>query len=48
MRFLYGFIAIMLWMTFTVWAEFNVSNDALYLALAIVAAGAMAGGGYEG
>lgn len=47
MRFLYGFIGIMLWMTFTVWAKFSASNDALYLALAIVAAGAMAGGGIE-
>lgn len=47
MRFLYGYIAMIMWViTCLGWIDStNVSTDIRFLALAIVFAGALAGGG---
>ena len=49
MRFLYGAIAVFLWALIFAFAAANgmemPSNDAQILSMAIIAAGAMAGGG---
>ena len=44
MRFLYGFIAVGLWLTFAVEACPTLNIEMTMLTCAIVAAGAMAGG----
>lgn len=48
MRFIYGIVAICLWMIAVTYAAIKgmemPSNDALFLSVAIIAAGAMAGG----
>ena len=47
MRFVYGAIALILWCIFGVWIisqGVTVSNDMQILSIAIVVAGAMAGG----
>lgn len=44
MRFLYAIIAMMVWMIFVVMFGIAADNDTLLLSIAIVGAGAMAGG----
>ena len=44
MRFIYGTIAIALWLMFTVKVAPTLSNEVTLITCAIVAAGAMAGG----
>ena len=44
MRFLYAIIALMLWMLLICSLGIEVDNNTLILCLAIVSAGAMAGG----
>lgn len=48
MRFFLGFIAFWIWIIFLCWvaanSNFVFSNDAVLISLAIVVAGAMAGG----
>ena len=47
MRFVYGFIAFVVWLVFVVKmveSGIEISKDTVYLTLAIVTAGAMAGG----
>lgn len=44
MRFLYAAIAAFVWMAYSLSFVSNVSADAKYLMLAIVVAGALAGG----
>lgn len=47
MRFIYGAIAIMAWMYFAGAVCPDLSSEATMITCAIVAAGAMAGGGAE-